>query len=146
MAYLLAISVLLNAALGTAVVRLLRRRRGRPLPRRRPDFPSVESALREAAARPGVAAALRVESFEARQWLCRAEVRHLGGSSHDAFEAVVALVSDVSRRCQLPGRVAGTFGDPGDRPRMVGNIIEFGYSSEVGYRHRNEFAEPQPAS
>ena len=71
--------------------------------------------------------------------------------SHSAMYAVGWIWTDGTAQVaaslgQLPGRVAGSFGDPVDRAQMIGNTIEFGYSSEVGYRHRNEFAEPRPAS
>jgi len=48
-------------------------------------------------------------------------------------QQLIALVHHVSMEAGVPGRVAGWVMDQEDLDMVVGDVVEFGYSKELGY-------------
>jgi hypothetical protein len=113
--------------------------RGKKLPAEKPDFEAIEAALRAVLAGPTVAAILEFDGFEAKQWLCSVKILHKVKDIGEHWDIVESVVKSVANQCKIPGRVAGGYRDPNDRQREIGEILEFGYSREVGYDYQNEF-------
>jgi len=140
MLYLLAASLLINAALIAASGRLWLRCHGKPLPRRKPDFDAIELALTHELKRRSLDDVVELTRFERRDWICRATLTHRVADIHAHWSEILSLLQAVSRQCNLPARPAGWAFDPTEPDRMTGTLLEFGYSPEVGYHHHNEFA------
>jgi len=113
--------------------------RGKKLPVMEPDFAAVEASLRAVLAAPDAGGVVGFDGFDAKQWLCQARLRHQVTDISQHWGTIERVVSSVATQCGVPGRVAGEYRDPNDRQRTVGEILEFGYSPEVGYDHPNEF-------
>lgn len=136
-----AASLILNAILACVVFRLLARRNGKPLPRKKPDFAEVERVLAAATGGPELAEFFDLDQFEAKEWLCQAILIHKVVDIHPHWNKIERLVRQVEQACAIPGRVAGCTFDLENPQRMMGTTLQFGYSSEVGYSHPNEFYE-----
>ena len=134
----LAISIALNVGLGITVRKLLSRRKGKPLPRRRPDFDKIEHCLKKALASPPYEDLFELRDFKAKEWICGASLIHRIDDISPHWDTLEELVHYVMKSCDVPGRPSGWVSDPKDNQRMIGTSIEFGYSPEVGYNHPNE--------
>jgi len=138
MSYLLTISLIGNAVLGGAIFYLFPRRKGGPLPRRKPDFQSVERELKDLLDGAEFHEYFELLGFEVGEWLCRA---FLGFRKQAAEPADWPLAQDLVHRVRektgLPGRTAGHLMDPETGRTLIAVILEFGYSREVGYDHPN---------
>jgi len=132
-------SLALNAALALALWRKTRRRCGRALPERRPDFAAVEGRLRHELARSPASEAFGVKEMRVGQWLCQVLLSHERVPDQASHDGLRRVIKSVSAACGLPGRPAGLFFDEADPARLAGTIVEFGYSPEIGYSHPHEF-------
>lgn len=142
---LLAGSLLLNVVLLILVAFAWLRLGGRSLPSTPPDFQAIQRSLSTHLQEPGYASLLKLESFESKQWLCQAKLVYQVKDIQPHWSQLETLVRSVKRECSVPGRVAGEHLDPADHSHIIGAVIEFGYSPEVGYRHPNEFYTHQPS-
>src|SRR5262245_58015089 len=136
-------SLLLNVVLPILVALAYLRLGGRSLPSTPPDFQAIQRSLSTHLQEPGYASVLKLESFESRQWLCRAKLVYQVKDFDSHWTQLETLVRSVKRECSVPGRVSGSNLDPADHSHIIGAVIEFGYSAEVGYRDPNEFFHPR---
>jgi hypothetical protein len=114
--------------------------KGKKLPEEKPDFAKVEEALRATVAAPELSALVTLDGFEAREWVAEAKLREsFVERSKTNWDKIYAMVEAVSAQCGIPGRMAGWYSDPEDWRRHIGSTLHFGYSSEVGYDHQNDF-------
>ena len=146
MTALLTASLIGNAALLVACAYFYFRCQGKPLPRRKPDFDSIELALSRELTRRSLTDVVELTRFECRDWICRATLTHYVADIHAHWHEIIGLLTAVSRQCGVPARPAGWAFDPTEPDRMTGTIVEFGYSRETGYHHSNEFAHQQHAA
>ena len=117
------------------------RKRGKPLPVDNPDFTEVERVLNDAVVEPDVARLLKLDDFASKGWLSQAKVLYTTDlrDMPGYWATVERLVQTISTKAGIPGRVAGSYFDKEDPHRMIGLVLEFGYSREVGYDQPNEF-------
>ena len=160
-------------ASGTGAKELLDYLQPRPLPARRPYFPSLEAALRATLAEEENASLFELQTFEARRWMCETRIHYSPAAAEDAAriirergtinlfagmepfgEEIHHLAEGVALTCHVPFRIAGLVIDEIIAPdpsgitdgfrRSVGFAIQFGYSMDTGeYDNENEFAESQ---
>ncbi|MHC4871746.1 MAG: hypothetical protein ACYTFY_07865 [Planctomycetota bacterium] len=114
--------------------------RSKKLPEAKPDFVAIKTALEKELEKPGNKELFELMSFETKTWLCRASIKeNFDNPSKENWEKLQEIVGEVKSECKIPGRQGGWVQSP-ENPRLnIGTTIEFGYSSEVGYNHKNEF-------
>ena len=96
--------------------------------------------MKAALATPELSALYALDSFEAKEWVAEARLRDLFvQGTKEIWDKLYAMIEAVSAETGVPGRSAGTYVDLNDTRRMIGGTLHFGYSSEVGYDHKNDF-------